>query len=357
MSKENEVPLTKNHDSEKYITSNYNISWFKLAVAVAIIRSKPANISSKKHAEELRALYLHSQNRLQDHYAIATKQIEELKGILAKIQFTRVERSNDGLDKLNIPLMLSGDHLKDGKSGLLTAIPNSIEASFVENLHFIQSVISLQNLTHDNAVSQTEHSLETAVKAIKIISEVVQRNVVTVSETCLCQAACNVNSLIDTFQWLQERPSFMREVCLLAERIVNQLFLSTEIEVSCNNRRKQLLIKMLLQLMKGKSLPLLVTILDSLVDNVQTFCQMLHESQALQKLVDPNLFNNGYFLIAGLESIMKQWLEECPVHTAALQETQHSLDLAIQLVTDAFPLVAQALFRVSSLCEIIIQKR
>ncbi|KAI8792404.1 meiosis-specific protein MEI4, partial [Biomphalaria glabrata] len=335
----------------------YNISWFKLAVASAIIRSKPVNMSSKKYAEELRAAYLRSQTRLQEQYLMAPKQVAELKEIIEKLHCHQMEKTWDNIENYTSQLKITRDLIPFGTSELLKPSANQNEASFVENLYFIQSVITLQNLTKEFTCEETEKILEAAGKSIRNISDIVYRNLMTVSENLLCQAAHNLNVLMDTFQWLQERPTFMREVCLLVDRIVEKLFHSTSHGLTNKYRRKQLLTKMLHQLARSKSLPLLLIILDSLVERVENLCLLLNRSQATQQLVDANLYNNGYFLVVSMELIMKQWMEECPVSTETLQECQGRLDQAILLVKDSFPLVAQAFFRVSSLCEIIIQNR
>ena len=46
--------------------SDVNLLWMKLAVAVAVIRSKPPGITGKTHAENLRAQYFLAQARLQE---------------------------------------------------------------------------------------------------------------------------------------------------------------------------------------------------------------------------------------------------------------------------------------------------
>lgn len=109
--------------------------------------------------------------------------------------------------------------------------------------------------------------------------------------------------------------------------------------------------------MKGKLVPLQCCILDSLVESVEIFCQELKSSQLHSKAFDPDVFENGYYIVHCLELTMKQWSRENHVRVSILQETQGKLDSFILQIAHCFPLVAQALSRITSLIEVILQNR
>ncbi|CAG5124459.1 unnamed protein product [Candidula unifasciata] len=163
--------------------------------------------------------------------------------------------------------------------------------------------------------------------------------------------------LTDSLTWIADRPEFMQEVCSLVECIITKFVQPASSGQFQNCSQRKVLMKMLLIFMKGKTVALLCCILDSLVESVEMFCQKLKASQLHGVAVDPDLFESGYYIISCLELAMKTWAEDNPVPASILLEAQEKLDQALLQIAHYFPLVAQALSRVTSLIEAILQNR
>ncbi|XP_059165430.1 uncharacterized protein LOC131948000 [Physella acuta] len=324
----------KDFSSNSYSPSRSKLdaSWFKLAVAVAIIRNKPAKESARKHTEKLQALYMLSQTKLHEEILKARLHTNEKISTLSSYNNqTRGLTAAKGHNEYN-------------------------EATLIESISFMQSICSLQKLASQPTLEN--HLISDSAKhCIQSMSDMIGRGMMTVSQTNLCEAASSISSIIEKFHWLQEQDDFMCWVCRLVEQIICQLLQASRDDTVSTHRHKSSLVKMLLIFMECSCLPLLLSILESLVEYVELFCEQLQHSQRSNEPVDPSLFENSYFIISALEQTAKLWRDRCCVPQYFLHEAQTRLDRALAKISSYFPLVAHSLMKVTSLLEAILQNR
>ncbi|RUS87620.1 hypothetical protein EGW08_004605 [Elysia chlorotica] len=152
--------------------------------------------------------------------------------------------------------------------------------------------------------------------------------------------------------------SFMKEVCSFVELIIDKLTLGpTNFGQYPVHRQKHSLVNMLLVFIQHGSLPLALSIVEQLTESLETFCGALNQSQQTGELVGSDWFENSYFVIQAMELTLVLWLRDCPVHPGLLQELQSRLDNCLVGITDRFPLVAQAVWKLTSIIETILQNR
>lgn len=110
--------------------------------------------------------------------------------------------------------------------------------------------------------------------------------------------------------------------------------------------------------MTSHSVTLSIVILENLISKWEWLCDMLRSTRLNGKLLDCAEFDNGFYIIACLEIIARQWYE-CPqniINESILQQTQERLDHSLRLLSDHFPLVCQAVWKVTILVEKAIQR-
>ncbi|BFZ10104.1 hypothetical protein BsWGS_13142 [Bradybaena similaris] len=361
---------------------------------------KPPELSGRKYTEILQAQYLSSRSHLQgQHHQKTVQNLQPALQHLDKTVSLQVSSTSanavvmqqfpDSISDKTLSALLettnkTASHsesreislhatancvtlnpiLEQGNTALLNdtllgplEVDEFREAQMLENHRFMHSVIELQGLANHKTGLENDHLLKCACKHISTLRNVISHDVMILSESCMCKGAESVMMVTDSISWIGDRPEFMQEVCSLVECIIAKLVQSSASGQPLDFSQKRVLMKMLLIFMKGKLLPLPCCILDSLVESVEIFCQELKASQLHSKAFDPDVFENGYYIIHCLELTMKQWRKDNHVHVSILQEAQEKLDSFILQIAHCFPLVAQALSRITSLIEAILQNR
>ncbi|GFN98715.1 meiosis-specific protein mei4-like [Plakobranchus ocellatus] len=334
-----------------------NVLWMKLAVAVAIICNKPPDITAKKHAENLRAQLFSIQSKHQGRFSITKHS-------------TQPPSVNDGIGDSNVVKACNQQMTPPSSSDVAVSTSQSMEtfadqASNIlldhlswENMRFSRSVIALKNLSLQTSASNHQAVCDAAVSHVQTLHGVLERDLVRISEACLCQAARSLILAMERCPWLQEEASFMQEVCRFVELIVHSLTVQPiDFGQYPAHRQKHSLVSMLLVFLEHAPVPLGLSIVDQLIESLEAFCSSLKQAEASSELMNSELFENSFFTVKCIELTMNLWQRECPAHPALLHEVQRRLNGCLMHITDRYPLVAQAVWRLISLVEAILQNR
>ncbi|GFR89018.1 meiosis-specific protein MEI4-like [Elysia marginata] len=324
----------------------------KLAVAVAIIRNKPQGKSGKEHAEDLRVQYFTAQANLQDRSSTSkTKQQPTLTRDhvhAAGNEFT--PPSSSDFDASFADVYVHPSYCP------------ALEQTSVESSKFSRSLIALQNLSRQNLQTDVGFKYHEALTHLRSLREVLGRGLICLPEACLCQAAHTIAVVVATFPEEQRHqtiePDLMQEVCSFVELVVEMLTLQpTDFGQYPAHRQKHSLVRMLLVFIQYGSLPLALSIVDKLTESLESLCASLKDSLTTGKLVDADWFENSYFTVQCVELTLSLWQRHCPAQPTLLQELQARLEACLVGITDRFPLVAQAVWKIMSLIEAILQNR
>ncbi|KAK3759588.1 hypothetical protein RRG08_006938 [Elysia crispata] len=334
-----------------------NPLWMKLAVAVAVIRSKPPGKTGKEHAESLRSQYFLSQAKL--HERLTNKNFSAEPNTRTEFVCTDNQMtppSSSDFEAASSTLVYS-HHLNNLE----------LDQSIMENTKFTRSLIALQDLSRQNFRRHDTPVLHAAVANLHSLCGVLERDMVCLSESCLSQAALTITLIMAKFPSLEEmeeqiqhgiEADFMKEVCNFVQLVVDMLTMQpTDFGQYPAHRQKHSLVRMLLVFIEHGTPSLASSIVEQLTESLEEFCKSLNQAQNPGKLINPDLYENSYFTIQTIELTLDLWRRGCPVHPAFLQELQTKLDACLQGITERFPLVAQAVWRLTSLVEAILQNR
>lgn len=340
------LELDEMQTSAAPVEPGVNLAWMKLAIAVAIIRTKPPGKCGKEYAESLRAQYFSTQAKLEEMLN-STNNFAKMASTSSLTTMPFSQDSDANQSNLVSPSSYLGFHQMS-----------------VESARFSRSLIALQNLSTRNCSSDATSVHNEAISHLRCMHDVLEQGLICVPEGCLNQAAHVIAFIMATQEQTdehlpqKEKSSFVQEVCRLVDLIIAMLALQpTDQGQYPPHRQKHSLIRMLLTFIQHGSQPLALSIVDQLTESLETFSTALRDTITTGKLVDSASLENSFFIIHCMELTLEMWQRDCPAHPAHLQELQTRLDTCLLSLTDKFPLIAQAVWKLTSLIETLLQNR
>ena len=108
---------------------------------------------------------------------------------------------------------------------------------------------------------------------------------------------------------------------------------------------------------KTKSFSLLATILDCLIGEIEKFCNLLRHCCSGGDVVDIVQYENMYHIVATLDACLQsgKLLLITPSGIELVEHIQERLDDALLHLTEKYPLVAHALWRVGAVMQMVIK--
>ncbi|XP_046581384.1 meiosis-specific protein MEI4-like [Haliotis rubra] len=341
----------------------------KLGVALAVIRSKPPSRTAKEHTEHLSSLFMTSQHKYQERWERSQEEVLNLKQQLLM--------SHSGWQTSQI----TGDENMFDSQPLFPTPPSSSEASdrdpsvvvLRETLHtdiaFLQSIINLDRsgggkvkVNHDlhNSdlpVSWSEVTWATVEHSLKCVGEMLSDPTRPLTTSFLRQAMRSVVSVLE--QDLADGKIGTLQHCRgtllgVLSSIIQRILTADTFQHSGETTR---LLQLLPCFSQIKSLTLLQEVLCMFCHHIEKTADHLRQAHGAKVDFCPILAENMYYIIVAMETCVHNTvlLTTRAGHTVCGQ-VQERLEGCLVHLTRPYPLLAQAVWRLTNLLELCVTK-
>ncbi|XP_067676280.1 meiosis-specific protein MEI4-like [Haliotis asinina] len=336
----------------------------KLGVALAVIRSKPPSRTAKEHTEHLSSLFMTSQHKYQERWERSQEEILNLKQQLLM--------SRSGWQASQI----TGEESMFDSQPLFQTPPSSSEVSDRdptvvvqrETLHtdtaFLQSIINLDrsgggkvkinHVPHDLPVAWSQVTCATIEHSLKCVGEMLSDPTRSLTTSFLPQALRSVVSVLE-----QESAKGKLQHCHgtlldVLSNIIQRILAADTFQHSGETTR---LLELLSCFYQTKSLALLQAVLSVFCHHIEKNTGHLRLAHSAKVDFCPILAENMYFIIFAMETCVHNaiLLTTKAGHTVC-DQVQKRLEGCLVHLTRAYPLLAQAVWRVTNLLELCVAK-
>ncbi|XP_046333539.2 meiosis-specific protein MEI4-like isoform X2 [Haliotis rufescens] len=338
----------------------------KLAVALAVIRSRPPSRTAKEQTEYLSSLFMTSQHKWQERWANAQEEILNLKQQLLM--------SHSG----SLSSEITGEESMFDSQSIFPTPPSSSEASDRDpsvlvqrgtlgtDMAFLKSIINLdrsgareEKVTHyshdcDLTVSRSDVTWDTVDHSLRCVGEMLCDPARLLTTSFLPQALTSVVSVLE-----QESADGKLQHC--RRTLLNVLSSIIQRALATDRIRQSGEISRLLQLLpcfyQTKSLALLQEVLYMFCHHIEQFACHLRQAHCAKVDFCPILAENMYDIIVVMETcVHNSMLQTTRAGHIVCGQVQERLERCLLHLTRKYPLLAHAIWRVTNSLELCVTK-
>ncbi|XP_032240873.2 meiosis-specific protein MEI4 isoform X1 [Nematostella vectensis] len=322
------------------------LNCFKLALSLAIIRTKPQNISAKSYTEELseklkkkldshrdQVVELKQQLLKSRQELLVLKHKEARDNTLKENTFQDISTQRDEIDILTPP---PSSEEKDQDGGTIMELQKHVE--------FMKSVTFLMN--HSKAEENREEQVvpETVSRAISIITMESRKCLIDLPSKVVLSCIRAINELLDVES--TEKSSRMRDSVLLLVRDLSQQVIECKSEMA--SMQSELSHYIVLLGYGSASRDGILVELASCLLGVSSKLRDVSQGRCSIRAV-LHEYNNSVHIFSAIERILQKTLpqQECPATVQA--RLMEMLDDSVMHISHCFPLFARYAWKVQGL--------